>query len=101
MPRLVAAIALLGALVACAEPAPPQRATLLDACVRDGGSQTACTCMADAAIEKLEAPLLNAMALGAEGRDDEADAAMQALTMDQQLAIAAFASEALQTCGLE
>lgn len=100
---LSVAAALTGApllLSACTQPAPPERAVLVSQCVKDGNTEEACRCMADQAEATLDKEVLAAMALAAEGKDEEADEAMRKLTMEQQFSVAPFAAAAVETCKL-
>lgn len=87
-------------LAACGERAPPERAILVSQCVKDGNTEEACRCMAEQAEASLDKEVLAAMALAAEGRDEEADQAMQKLTVEQQFSVAPFAAAAVETCKL-
>lgn len=87
-------------LSACAKPAPPERTILVSQCVKDGNTEEACRCMADKAEATLDKEVLAAMALAAEGKDDEADEAMRKLTMEQQFSVAPFAAAAVEACNL-
>jgi hypothetical protein len=85
---------------ACAKPEPPERTVLVSQCVKDGNTEEACRCMADQAEATLDKEVLAAMALAAEGKDDEADEAMRKLTMEQQFSVAPFAAAAVEACNL-
>lgn len=87
-------------LSACAKPEPPERTVLVSQCVKDGNTEEACRCMADQAEATLDKEVLAAMALAAEGKDDEADEAMRKLTMEQQFSVAPFAAAAVEACNL-
>ena len=79
---------------------PPERTVLVSQCVKDGNTEEACRCMADQAEATLDKEVLAAMALAAEGKDDEADEAMRKLTMEQQFSVAPFAAAAVEACNL-
>jgi hypothetical protein len=68
--------------------------------MNDGNTEEACRCMAEQAEASLDKEVLAAMALAAEGRDEEADLAMQKLTIEQQFSVAPFAAAAVETCKL-
>lgn len=90
--------AALAGLAACSQ--GDDRSTLVDRCLRDGDDREACECMAKMAEETLDPGVLAAMKLGAEGREEEADAAMAALPPAVQLSVVDFSVAAIDACGL-
>jgi hypothetical protein len=77
-----------------------EKAVLVDQCVKEGNDKKNCDCMAAEAENTLDKDVLAAMALGAQGKDAEADAAMQKLTMEQQFSVVTFAGSVLEKCNL-
>jgi len=77
---------------------------LVKACMaEDGSTEAECTCVADAAVEKLDPELLDIIVKAAESGDD-GDEAMQEvmsdLEPDQMGQFMAFAMEIGTTCGI-
>lgn len=101
---LIAGVMVLG-LAACGGSGGDAKSKLVKACLDEGGTAEAeCNCMADAAVENLDADLLGKMVQAAESGSDS-DAAMNEimgdLTPEQMGQFMAFAMEAGTTCGLE
>lgn len=95
---LVIAALALGAS-ACTQPVNTKK-VLVDRCVSDGSSAEACECVATEAEASLDEESLKVMVLGAQEKHDEAEALMQSMPLDKQLAFGAFAFEAIDKCGI-
>jgi hypothetical protein len=99
MYRHLAAIAALALAAACSQAVNTEK-VLVDRCVSDGSSQEACECVSKEAHASLDEESLKVMVLGAEQKHEEAQALMQSLPLDKQLAFGAFAFEAIDKCGI-
>jgi len=100
MHRHLAAIAALALAAAGCMEADNTHKVLVDRCVADGSSQEACSCMADTAEASLDEDSLKVMVLGAQQKHEEAQALMQSMPLDKQLAFGTFAFEAIDKCGI-
>ncbi|MBI1341027.1 hypothetical protein GC169_12570 [bacterium] len=85
-------------LLGCSRPA--EESVLVERCTRDGDNREACECMARLAESSLDPQVLAAMKLGAQGLEEEADAAMAALSPMVQLSVVDFSIAAIDQCGL-
>lgn len=99
MYRHLAAIAALALAAACSQ-AVNNHKVLVDRCVSDGSSKEACECVATEAETALDEESLKVMVLGAQEKHEEAQALMQSMPLDKQLAFGAFAFEAIDKCGI-
>lgn len=92
-------------VAACGESKPPlsaEHTQMTKACVAGGGDQTHCECQATKldellAAQEIDPAVYRMMILQAEGKDDEAEAAYNALDYSQALQ-PATAGEAMTTC---
>lgn len=84
-------------LAACA---PGGKAAIVKACVDDGTERKTCECMAKELEAKVDKEAFQAMVLGAQGKDAEAEAILKKLPMDKQFSVATGAMSAAMTCGL-
>ncbi|MDZ4760158.1 MAG: hypothetical protein SGJ21_03705 [Alphaproteobacteria bacterium] len=75
------------------------KAVLSSRCVEDGNDKKACDCMATETENALDPEVFEAMVLAAQGKDDEADAAMQKLTQEQQFSVVKMTGDTLEKCG--
>ncbi len=76
------------------------KAALVEACVNDGQEKKTCDCMADEFEQKLDKDVFNALVLGAQGKDEEAEKILSELPMEKQFSVATAAMEATMKCGL-
>ncbi len=95
-------LAMAGAIVlaGCSLAGGGGKATLVSRCVKDGNDKKACQCMADNAEKTLDKEVFAAMVLGAEGKDEEAQAAISKLPLEKQFTMATFAMDTVQKCGI-
>lgn len=80
LPALAAGVCLAAA--ACSG-ASSDRTVIAGSCARDGGVQSTCDCLARESVKRFEKPSLEAVVLGAQGQDAEADKIMASLTADE------------------
>ena len=74
------------------------KSALVDACIEQGDSREACTCMADKMEEGLSPEAFEAMVLGAQGKDDEAQALMENIGIGEGMKIAALMVTVVAEC---
>ncbi|MEZ5939489.1 MAG: hypothetical protein R3C52_14920 [Hyphomonadaceae bacterium] len=84
----------------CVDETTERKSALVAGCLRDGNTSAACECMANMAGESLEPAVLEAMALGADGRIAEMEAAYSTLTAAQKSSVSTFVQSAKQACNL-
>lgn len=75
------------------------KAELVKACVADGEEQKTCDCVADELEKTVDKDAFKAMVLGAQGKDAEAEAIMEGLSMEKQFSVATGAMGAMAKCG--
>ncbi len=75
-----------------------RQGTIIAACTKDGESQKNCECVATELEKALDKDAFHAMALGAQGKEEEAEKIVKALPMDKQMAMATSAMGAMMKC---
>jgi hypothetical protein len=99
MIRIVMAAAAAAALAsACSAAGGGDKAAIIAACTKDGENKTNCECVANEFEKTLDKDAFHAMALGAQGKEEEADKIMNALPMDKQMQMATAAMGAMMKC---
>ena len=105
--RLVPAILLAAlAVSACgpaSKPKTPEHAALVKYCQSDGGQAKACECAADKTDELLEQAVISpdmykALVLEAQGKVEESDALMDAMTIHEKFAQVTAVGDAKVAC---
>ena len=101
-------IALAGCLAllagsACGEAGTPEHAALVRFCQSDGGKKQACTCAADKTEQLLKdnaisPDMFRALVLEAQGKPDESDAILEAMSIDEKFAQVTAIGEAKASC---
>lgn len=81
--------------------AASDRDVIAKTCVGDGGDGKVCDCLARASVRRLEAPALDAVVLGAQGQDSEADRLLAGLTPEQGTKFRAAMEGIVRECGAE
>jgi hypothetical protein len=76
------------------------KAALVEACMKDDQEKKTCECMADEFEQTLDKDVFNAMVLGAQGKEAEAEKIMNELPMEKQFSIAPAAMGAMMKCGM-
>jgi hypothetical protein len=74
------------------------KAAIIAACTKDGESQKNCDCIATEFEKTLDKDAFHALALGAQGKEEEADKIVQSLPMDKQLAMATTTMSVMMKC---
>jgi hypothetical protein len=74
------------------------KAAIIAACTKDGENQKNCECVAGELEKSLDKDAFHAMALGAQGKQEEAEKIVKALPMDKQMAVATSAMGAMMKC---
>jgi hypothetical protein len=83
---------------ACGAVGGGDKAAIIAACTKEGESQKNCECVANEFEKALDKDAFHAMALGAQGKEEEADKIMNALPMDKQMAMATAAMGVMMKC---
>lgn len=86
----------LAALAGCS--GGNEQATIARTCVRDGGAQPMCDCLAQESVKSLERPALQAVVLGAQGQDAAADKQLATMTADQNLRFRSAMDSIVKSC---
>jgi len=95
----MAAAAAAALASACSAAAGGDKAAIIAACNKDGTTSKAnCDCVANEFEKSLDKDAFHAMALGAQGKEEEADKIMSALPMDKQMAMATAAMGVMMKC---
>lgn len=76
------------------------KSAMVSACVKDGTDRKVCDCVATELETKLDKDVFHAMALGAQGKDEASEKAMEGLSMEQKFSVATGAMAAAMKCGL-
>ena len=96
----MASVMALG-LAACGGGGGGGKAALIKACTADGqGTKEECTCMADAAEEKLDKPLFTKLVKAATNGEDGVQAMIGDLSAEEQGKFMGFAMSAAMQCGI-
>jgi hypothetical protein len=98
MIRIAMAAAAAAALVSACGAVGGDKAAIIAACTKDGESQKNCDCVATELEKALDKDAFHAMALGAQGKEEEAEKIVKALPMDKQMATATSAMGAMMKC---
>jgi hypothetical protein len=98
MIRIVMVAAAAAAFASACSAAGGDKAAIVAACTKEGESQKNCECVATEFEKNLDKEAFHAMALGAQGKEEEADKIMNALPMDKQMAMATAAMGAMMKC---
>jgi hypothetical protein len=94
------AAVLAGAAAGCSG-AGDNRRIIAETCVRDGGAEDMCDCLARQSVKELEKPALEAVVLGAQGQYGEADRAMAAFSPEDNAKFRTDMQGIVQTCGAD
>lgn len=97
MNKVILAGAALLALGACDTPNKP----LVDSCLADGYDKKVCECLAKEAKKQLEPDVFNAMVMMAEGKEEEANAAMEAMPIEKRFSVASGMFTVMGACSVE
>ena len=76
------------------------KSALVDSCMDEGESKEDCKCMADVLQQNLSPKAFSAVVLNAQGKDKEAEQAMQDLGMTEALAVAGAMVKVVTECGV-
>jgi hypothetical protein len=85
------------ALSACSGEGDSRR-IIAETCVRDGGAEGMCDCLARQSVKELEKPALEAVVLGAQGQYGEADRMMAAFTPEDNAKFRTDMQGIVRTC---
>ena len=77
------------------------KSALIEACIEQGDSKDHCACMADKLEEGLSPEAFDAMVLGAQGKDEESEAAMNELGLGEAMATGGVMIGAIAACGIK
>jgi hypothetical protein len=98
MIRIAMAAAAAAALASACGGTGGDKAAIVAACTKDGESQKNCDCVATELEKSLDKDAFHAMALGAQGKEEEANKIVNALPMDKKMATATAAMGAMMKC---
>lgn len=87
------------ALAACQE--DKAQKALVVSCVKDGLPEKACKCLADETKKTVDPEVYQAMALAAEGKDNEANALMEKMPIEKRFSVASGITSAMGACAVE
>lgn len=87
------------ALAACQE--DKAQKALVDSCVADGLNQKTCTCLATETKKQVDPEVYEAMALAAQGKEDEANALMEKMPIEKRFSVASGITSAMGACAVE
>lgn len=90
--------AAVAALASACSAAGGDKAAIIAACTKDGEDQKNCECIATEFEKALDKDAFHALALGAQGKQEEADKIVKSLPMEKQMAMATSAIGAMTKC---
>lgn len=77
------------------------RTIISETCVRDGGTETVCACLARESVARLDDDALDAVVFGALGEDAEADQVLAEMGEGGQVRFRTGITQVLQACNAE
>ena len=101
MIRMVLAAGAAALVVSACSAAGGDKAALMASCKKEGESDKTCSCVANEFEKTLDKQAFHAMALSAQGKNEEADKIMNALPMEKQMQMATAAMGVMMKCAVD